>query len=154
MNNEHVKVRGFCDHNNFAAVGMATSPRINLFRAEASRSIGGNGRRTSHNPPDPNMLDIYDRVGMVVMAENREFGPDEEYYLNMADLVQRDRNHPSVAIWSYCNEGACGTVLFCSSRGWFPECIVFLRRDEAYPREHEWRLELEPPVLGCPRLLA
>ena len=58
---EHFKVRGFCDHNNFAVVGMAVPERINLFRAQASRAVGGNGRRTSHNPPDASMLDIYDR---------------------------------------------------------------------------------------------
>jgi hypothetical protein len=71
------QVRGFCDHNNFGAVGMAVPDRINLFRAEASRSVGGNGRRTSHNPPNPGMLDIYDRIGMVVMDENREFFASE-----------------------------------------------------------------------------
>ena len=72
---------------------------VRRYRAQAARSVGGNGRRTSHNPPNPSMLDIYDRVGMVVMAENRDFVAGEEYYQNMASLVQRDRNHPSVTIW-------------------------------------------------------
>jgi beta-galactosidase/beta-glucuronidase len=54
------------------------------------------------------MLDIYDRVGMVVMDENRDFGDSPEYVLNMGAMVKRDRNHPSVTIWSYCNEGGCG----------------------------------------------
>jgi beta-galactosidase/beta-glucuronidase len=67
------KVRGFCDHNNFAVVGMAVPERVNLFRAQASRAVGGNGRRTSHNPPDSSMLEIYDRIGIVVMDENRLF---------------------------------------------------------------------------------
>ena len=52
---------------------MAVPERVNLFRAQASRAIGGNGRRTSHNPPDSSMLQIYDRVGIVVMDENRLF---------------------------------------------------------------------------------
>ena len=161
MNEQQVKVRGFCDHNDFASVGVAVPDRLNLcsnfdivsdhfarilsalfhprtrramylcgasmiacglrtgayrlrtgacnliacptpvrrYRAQAARSVGGNGRRTSHNPPNPSMLDIYDRVGMVVMAENRDFVAGEEYYQNMASLVQRDRNHPSVTIW-------------------------------------------------------
>jgi hypothetical protein len=60
--------------NNFAVVGMAVPDRVNLFRAQASRAVGGNGRRTSHNPPDPTILDIYDRIGIVVMDENRLFG--------------------------------------------------------------------------------
>jgi beta-galactosidase/beta-glucuronidase len=53
------------------------------------------------------MLDIYDRVGVVVMDENRDFELGQRYYDNMGDLVQRDRNHPSVVIWSFCNEGGC-----------------------------------------------
>jgi beta-galactosidase len=99
MNGEEVKVRGFCDHNDFGSVGTAVPDRINLYRAQAARSLGGNGRRTSHNPPNPSMLDIYDRVGMVVMAENRDFFAGDRYYENMADLVRRDRNHASVTIW-------------------------------------------------------
>jgi beta-galactosidase/beta-glucuronidase len=51
MNEQHVKVRGFCDHNDFASVGMGVPDRIKLFRAQASRGVGGNGRRMSHNPP-------------------------------------------------------------------------------------------------------
>lgn len=93
--------------NNFAVVGMAVPDRVNLFRAQASRAVGGNGRRTSHNPPNPIMLDIYDRVGIVVMDENRLFANDSAYVDNMGALVKRDRNHPSVVIWSFCNEGGC-----------------------------------------------
>ena len=66
MNGLPYKVRGFCDHNDLAAVGMAVPDRLNLFRAQASRSVGGNGRRTSHNPPNPSMLDIYDRIGVML----------------------------------------------------------------------------------------
>ncbi|KAL3927848.1 MAG: hypothetical protein SGPRY_002644, partial [Prymnesium sp.] len=119
-------VRGFCDHNTFAVVGMAVPPRISLFRAQASRAIGGNGRRMSHNPPDSAVLDLYDRLGMVVMDENRLFSndtqarapglqirenlfdaSDQQDVVNMGALVRRDRNHPSVVIWSFCNEGGC-----------------------------------------------
>ena len=107
LNEEHFKVRGFCDHNTFAVVGMAVPDRINLFRAQASRAIGGNGRRTSHNPPASSMLRIYDRVGIVVMDENRLFANVSKYVANMAALVKRDRNHPSVVIWSFCNEVGC-----------------------------------------------
>ncbi|CAB9511983.1 galactosidase BoGH2A [Seminavis robusta] len=107
LNQRPYKIRGFCDHDTFAVVGMALPDRINLFRAQASRSIGGNGRRTSHNPPDPSLLDIYDRLGMVVIDENRLFDDHPDYVKNMAHLVTRDRNHPSVVIWSFCNENAC-----------------------------------------------
>lgn len=107
LNKEHFKVRGFCDHASFGVVGMAVPDRINLFRAQASRGVGGNGRRTSHNPPDPTILSIYDRIGIVVMDENRLFDNNTDYVHNMGTLVKRDRNHPSVVIWSFCNEGDC-----------------------------------------------
>ncbi|KAG7359270.1 beta-galactosidase [Nitzschia inconspicua] len=107
FNEQPFKLRGFCDHDTFAVVGMALPDRINLFRAQASRSIGANARRTSHNPPDPALLDMYDRLGMVVMDENRLFANNPDYVQNMQDLVLRDRNHPSVIIWSFCNENGC-----------------------------------------------
>ena len=107
LNGKHMKVRGFCDHNDFGSFGMAVPDRIKLFRAQASRSVGGNGRRTSHNAPDPIMLDIYDRLGMAVMDENRQLSNTTENINEMKDLVARDRNHPSVTIWSFCNEAGC-----------------------------------------------
>ena len=103
INDNHVKIRGFCDHNDFGGVGMAVPDRVKLFRAQTLRSVGGNGRRMSHNPPEPMMLDIYDRVGAVVMDENRVFGSGLNLVNNMGSLVKRDRNHASVAIWSFCN---------------------------------------------------
>ena len=55
------------------------------------------------------MLDIYDRLGVLVLDENRQFGDDRtgNHTLNMAALVKRDRNHPCVFAWSYCNEHGC-----------------------------------------------
>jgi len=107
LNQRHFKVRGFCDHNSFAVVGMAVPPRVDLFRAQALRALGGNGRRMSHNPPATSTLDIYDRLGVVVMDENRLFANSSKYVANMGALVRRDRNHPSVVIWSFCNEAGC-----------------------------------------------
>jgi len=86
---------------------MAVPERVNLFRAQASRAVGGNGRRTSHNPPETSLLDIYDRIGIVVMDENRLFANETKYVINMGIMVKRDRNHPSVVIWSFCNEAGC-----------------------------------------------
>ena len=110
LNKQHVKVRGFCDHNNFASVGMAVPDRVKLFAAQTLRSIGGNGRRMSHNPPEPVMLDLYDRLGVVVMDENRDFqGNNTADVRNMGAMVKRDRNHPAITIWSYCNEVGCNS---------------------------------------------
>ena len=107
LNGRPFKWRGFCDHDNFAVVGMAVPDRIKLFRAQMSRAVGGNARRTSHNPPDPLMLSIYDALGTVVMDETRQFNAANTSVDAMAALVRRDRNHPSVAMWSFCNEGSC-----------------------------------------------
>lgn len=107
LNNQRFKWRGFCDHDNFASLGMAVPDRVKLFRAQASRSVGGNGRRTSHNAPDPVMMDIYDRVGVAVMDENRLLANTSEDEREFRDLVRRDRMHPSVVVWSFCNEAGC-----------------------------------------------
>ena len=64
------------------------------------------GAGTSHNPPDPIMLDIYDALGMLVMDETRQFNAQNTSVDALAALVRRDRNHASVAMWSFCNEAA------------------------------------------------
>ena len=72
---------------------MAVADRINLFRAQSVRGLGGNGWRMSHNPPIPTLLDILDRVGVVVMDENRLFANVTSYVEAMGDLVRRDRKY-------------------------------------------------------------
>ena len=99
--------RGFNNHNNFAGVGMALPDRINLFKAQSMRAVGANAWRMSHNPPIPVMLDILDRLGIIVWDENREFGNNDIWVMNQRDMVKRDRNHPSIMTWSFCNEGGC-----------------------------------------------
>ena len=99
--------RGFNNHNDFTGVGVAVPDRVNLFRAQSMRAVGANSWRMSHNPPIPVMLDIMDRVGVIVWDENRNFGDNPIWVQNEADMVKRDRNHPSVMIWSFCNEGGC-----------------------------------------------
>ena len=89
---------------------MAVPERVNLYRAHAARSVGGNGRRMSHNPGAPSMFAIYDALGMVVMDETRQFQVGEQYDRMLADMVRRDRNHASIVVWSFCNEQACGAA--------------------------------------------
>jgi hypothetical protein len=105
VNEQRVRLRAFCDHESFAGVGMAIADRLQLFRFQALRGVGGNGRRFSHNPPAPALLDMTDRLGVLTLDENRVFSIGLDG--NMADLVQRDRNHPSVAFFSLCNEPGC-----------------------------------------------
>jgi hypothetical protein len=107
LNGIHFTWRGFNNHNNFAGVGMAVPDRINLFRGQSMRAVGANSWRMSHNPPIPKMLDILDNLGIIVWNENRVFGNSSIWVENQRDMVRRDRNHPSIMAWSFCNEGGC-----------------------------------------------
>ena len=73
LNEEPVHIRGFSHHSDFGAVGGAVPDRLNLFRANALRSVGGNTWRTSHNPYRPAVYDILDATGVLVWDENRDF---------------------------------------------------------------------------------
>ena len=71
------------------------------------RAAGANAWHMSHNPPLPKMLDTLDNLGIVVWDENGEFGENLLWIQNQRYVVKRDRNHPSVMIWSFCNEAGC-----------------------------------------------
>ena len=87
---------------------QAIPERINLFRLQQMRGVGGNAWRASHNPPSPGLLSLADRLGVLVLDENRVFQVGQSQ--NMGDLVARDRNHPSVVWFSFCNEPGCNNV--------------------------------------------
>ena len=107
LNGKHFIWRGFNNHNDFTGVGAAVPDRVNLFRGQMMRAVGANSWRMSHNPPVPAMLDVLDNVGIVVWDENRLMGNNSHWVQNQRDMVRRDRNHPSVMVWSFCNEGEC-----------------------------------------------
>lgn len=65
LNEQNVKMRGFCNHESFAGVGMAVSDRINLFRLQSMRGLGGNAVRASHNPPNPVSKQKYAPTGIL-----------------------------------------------------------------------------------------
>ena len=109
LNGKHFTWRGFNNHNDFTGVGVAVPDRVNLFRGQMMRAVGANAWRMSHNPPFPIMLDILDNIGVVVWDENRNFGPNALWVQAQKDMVRRDRNHPSVMAWSFCNEAGCGS---------------------------------------------
>jgi hypothetical protein len=71
VNGLPVKLRGFCNHENFGGVGAALPMRVDLLRVQQLRGVGGNAWRTSHNPPEPQLLDVADRLGLLVLDENR-----------------------------------------------------------------------------------
>jgi beta-galactosidase len=119
LNGEHVKLNGVCLHHDAGAVGSAVPERVWERRFEVLRDMGCNAIRTSHNPPAPEFLDLCDRMGFLVMNEafdewkagkgqvrgngySRNY--DEWHERDVTDFVHRDRNHPSVVLWSCGNE--------------------------------------------------
>jgi len=104
LNGKHVQIQGMCNHQDHAGVGSALPDRLQYFRIERLKEMGCNAYRTSHNPPTPELLDACDELGMLVMDETRNFGSGEEVLSQLTTLIRRDRNHPSVILWSIANE--------------------------------------------------
>jgi beta-galactosidase len=104
LNGQPVKIKGTCNHQDHAGVGSALPDRIQYYRIEKLKEMGVNGYRTSHNPPTPELLDACDELGMLVMDETRRMSTDSEALSDLKRMVRRDRNHPSVILWSLANE--------------------------------------------------
>ena len=104
LNGNSVKIKGVCCHQDHAGVGSALPDRLQSYRIEKLKEMGCNAYRTSHNPPTPELLEACDRLGMLVMDENRLMGSSPELMSEFERLILRDRNHPSVIIWSLGNE--------------------------------------------------
>jgi len=104
LNGAHVEVKGTCNHQDHAGVGSALPDRLQYFRIARLKEMGCNAYRTSHNPPTPALLDACDRLGMLVMDETRMFSSSREGLSQIERMVRRDRNHPSVFLWSLGNE--------------------------------------------------
>ncbi len=104
LNDQPVKLQGTCNHQDHAGVGVAVPDAIWAFRIRKLKEMGSNAYRTAHNPPAKELLDACDSMGMLVMAENRHFNPSPEYVRQLEWLVRRDRNRPSVILWSLFNE--------------------------------------------------
>ena len=116
LNGKHIKINGVCNHHDLGFLGAAINHRALERQLELMKGMGVNGIRTSHNPPAPELLDLCDRMGFIVMDEAfdmwKKKKTDFDYSLNwdewhvrdIQDMVLRDRNHPSVFIWSIGNE--------------------------------------------------
>ncbi|MGB2868548.1 MAG: beta-galactosidase GalA [Bacteroidota bacterium] len=104
LNGRVVKIQGVCCHQDHAGVGSALPDRLQYFRIEKLKEMGCNAYRSSHNPPTPELLEACDRLGMLVLDENRLLGSSPEFMSQFEHLVRRDRNHPSVFLWSLGNE--------------------------------------------------
>ena len=116
MNGRRVPLNGVCDHHDLGALGAAINTRALERQIEILKAMGGNAIRTSHNPPAPELLDLCDRLGMVVMDESFDCwkrGKKQNDYQRLWDNwhekdwraeLRRDRNHPCIILWSIGNE--------------------------------------------------
>lgn len=128
LNGKPTKFKGVCIHHDAGSLGAAVPDKVLERRLRRLRELGANAIRTSHNPPAPELLDLCDRLGLLVKDEAfDEFTPaknkwvggrnagepsrfgyaelfDQWSVIDMQDLVRRDRNHPSVILWSIGNE--------------------------------------------------
>lgn len=104
LNDQPLKLQGVCDHQDHAGVGVAVPDALWEFRLRKLKEMGTNAFRCAHNPPSREFLDACDRMGMLVVDENRHFNVSAEYLGQLEWLVRRDRNHPSIILWSLFNE--------------------------------------------------
>jgi len=106
LNDQPVKLQGVCIHQDHAGVGVAVPESIWEFRLRRMKEMGVNAIRFAHNTPAAEVLDLADRMGLMVMDENRHFNSSPDYMKQLTGMVRRDRNHPSIILWSIFNEEA------------------------------------------------
>ncbi len=104
LNGKPVKLRGTCNHQDHAGLGVALPDAVQYYRVRKLQEMGCNSLRTSHNPPTPELLDACDELGMLVFDETRMMSSNPEGMSQFGHLVRRDRNRPSVFMWSMGNE--------------------------------------------------
>jgi len=116
LNGKPMKILGVCDHHDLGSLGAAVNTRALERQLQMLKAMGCNGIRTSHNPPAPELLDLCDKMGFIVMDEAfdcwewKKAKYDYHLYFkewhkrDLEDQILRDRNHPSVIIWSIGNE--------------------------------------------------
>ena len=104
LNGQQLKLKGVNMHQDHAGVGSAIPDALQAWRIKQLKKFGCNAYRSSHNPMTPAMLDICDREGILVIDENRLTGINTEHQRLLENMIKRDRNHPSVILWSDGNE--------------------------------------------------
>ena len=116
LNGKNMKINGVCEHHDFGCLGAVVNEDAMHRKLTILRDMGVNAIRSSHNPPAPELLNMCDSMGLLVMDESFDMWRrkksqndyarffDEWHQCDLADLVKRDRNHPSVFMWSIGNE--------------------------------------------------
>lgn len=116
LNGKPLKILGVCNHHDLGALGAAVNVRAMERQLDILKAMGCNAIRTAHNPPAPELLDLCDKMGFLVMDESfdmwkkkktaQDYHKDFEKWhkTDLEDMIKRDRNHPSVILWSIGNE--------------------------------------------------
>ena len=104
LNDRPLKIKGTCNHQDHAGVGVAVPDSIQYYRIRRLKEMGCNAYRCAHNPPAREILDACDELGLIVMDENRTFETRPDAIKNLEILIRRDRNHPCVIFYSLFNE--------------------------------------------------
>ncbi|WP_242125447.1 beta-galactosidase GalA [Sphingobium sp. Sx8-8] len=104
LNGRPVKLKGVCLHQDHAGVGVAVPDALLAWRLQRLKDFGCNAIRCSHNAQAPEFYALCDRMGFLVMDENRIFNPAPENMAQLQWLVRAHRNHPSIILWSVFNE--------------------------------------------------
>ncbi|MDE6527772.1 MAG: beta galactosidase jelly roll domain-containing protein, partial [Muribaculaceae bacterium] len=116
LNGQRMKINGVCLHHDAGALGAVVNRRAIERQLQIMKQMGANAVRCSHNPPAPELLQLCDSMGIMVMDESfdmwrkKKTSHDYARYFNewherdLTDLIRRDRNHPSIIIWSIGNE--------------------------------------------------
>lgn len=116
LNGKQVKIKGVCMHHDLGPLGAAINYRAIERQLQIMKDMGVNGIRTAHNPPTPELLDLCDKMGFIVMDESFDMWNNtktehdyatvwkEWHKKDLEDFITRDRNHPSIFMWSVGNE--------------------------------------------------
>ncbi len=104
LNGKHIKIQGTNNHQDHAGIGSALPDYVQYYRIKLLKEMGSNAYRTSHHAPTPELLEACDSLGMLVLDEQRLLNSSSEYANQFKRLIKRDRNHPSVFLWSIGNE--------------------------------------------------
>ena len=104
LNGKHIKIQGTNNHQDHAGIGSALPDYMQYYRIKLLKEMGSNAYRASHHAPTPELLEACDSLGMLVIDEQRLLNSSPEYIDQFNRLLKRDRNHPSVFLWSIGNE--------------------------------------------------
>jgi beta-galactosidase len=149
LNDAPLEIKGTCNHQDHAGVGVALPDSMQEWRIRRLKEMGSNAYRCAHNPPAEELLDACDRLGMLVMDENRMFSTERGVMADLEAMVLRDRNHPSIGTspWGAHDRARSGarSVAACD------RCDQrrHVRRERRGPDPRRHRHQLLPGDLRC-----